>query len=298
MAVKGRDLLLQRRYGEAESFLKGVVEQWPDELLGPFGLMALYQIRNLDNYDFRFDAAYLPWEAKGRPMALKIAKNKDSDPWDRLLAGGTLGLSGFYRAHNTKWFPAMRDASLGFHTVQKAYQKDKNLTEALLGVGLYDYWRSYFTRKLLFLPFFTDRREQGKEELRQAAQESRFASVLADISLLFIDFQEKKYDGVVSSVGRLLQKYPNNTILRFLRGEALLRQKKYTEVVSEFEKILAIDPSVHKAHLYIGVALAGENKAPEKAKAALQKYLELEPKAHPDWRKPALDKLKSLESQP
>jgi len=295
MAVKGRDLILQRKYEDAEAYLKGLVNRWPDELLGYFGLMALYQIRNLDNYDFRFDADFRPWEDKGRPLALKIAKDPGSSAWDMLLAGGTLGISGFYRAHNTKWFAAMRDTSLGFHTAEKAYQKDKTLTEALLGVGLYDYWRSYFTRKLLFLPFFADRREQGKDELHQARDGSQFASVLADISLLFIDFQEKKYDQVAVSIDRLLAAYPKNTSLRFLRGETLLRQKKYDQVVSEFEKILEIDPSIHKAYLYIGIALADEKKDTEKSKSSLRKFLELEPKASEEWRKPALEKLNSLE---
>ena len=155
ICVKGRDLVLQRKYSVAQEFFQGVVRDYPEELLGYFGLMALYQIRNLDNFDFRFDADYKPWEEKGRPMALKAAKNLETaEPWDLLVAGGTLGIAGFYRAHNTKWLAALRDGSLGFHTIERAYRMDPKLTEALLGVGLYDYWRSYFTRKLLFLPFF------------------------------------------------------------------------------------------------------------------------------------------------
>jgi len=297
MASQARDLILHRKYDEAEGVLKNIVEQWPDDLLGYFGLMALDQIRNLENYDFRFDPDYKTWEERGRSLALETAKDPGAQAWDMLKAGAVLGISGFYRAHNGKWFAAMRDTSLGFHTVDKAYKKDKSLTEALLGVGLYDYWQSYFTRKLLFLPFFADRREQGKEELRLARDESRFASILAEIALLFIDFQEKKYDQVMASVDHLLEKYPENTILRFLKGEIFLKERRYEDVVAQFEKILQIDPSIHKAYLYIGLALAAENKDPEKAKAMLHKYLDLEPKASPDWRKPAVERLKTLEKE-
>lgn len=293
MAVKGRDLLLERKYDEAESFLKGLVHDWPDELLGTFGLMALDQVRNLDNFDFRFDPHYKTWEEKGREMALKIARApEEATAWDLLVAGGTLGISGFYRAHNTKWFAALRDASLGFHTFEKAYKKDPTLTDALLGVGLYNYWRTYFTRKLLFLPFFADRREEGKEKLTTAVKESRFSSVLAEISLAFIDFQEKKYEKVLAAVDRLLAKYPNNTILRTLKGESLLRLKRYREAVKEFEAVLSIDPKVTKSYLYMGLALADEGKDKTKAEEYLRKYLELEPKAPNEWRKPALEKLK------
>lgn len=227
ICVKGRDLLLHRKYAEAREYLQGIVHDYPEELLGYFGLMALYQIRNLDNFDFRFDADYRPWEEKGRPMAIKVAKNlENAEPWDLLVAGGTLGIAGFYRAHNTKWLAALRDGSLGFHTIERAYRKDPKLTEALLGVGLYDYWRSYFTRKLLFLPFFADHRREGREELERAARESRFASVLAEIAIAFIDFQEKSYPKVVATCDRLLKQYPQNTILRTLRRKAAIEALK------------------------------------------------------------------------
>jgi tetratricopeptide (TPR) repeat protein len=297
-AVVARDFLLQRRYADAESFLKGVVSEWPEELIGYFGLMALYQIRNLDNYDYRFDPAYLEWEAKGRPLALKIARNPaQAEAWDLLMAGGTLGVSGFYRGHNRKWFAGLRDASLGFHTIEKAYAKDETLTDALLGTGLYDYWRSHHTRKLHFLPFFADRRPEGKAALERAVKEARFTGVLAEIGLAFIDYQEKAYDQAIATVDRFLGRYPGNTILRTLKGECLIGQKKYDEAVKEFEKVLALDPKLTKSYLYMGMAFAREGKDKARAKELLKKYLDLEPAASDDWRKPALDRLKALEKE-
>lgn len=296
-AIVARDFLLQRRYTDAESFLKNLVVEWPEELVGYFGLMALYQVRNLDNYDYRFDPAYLEWEDKGRPMALKIARNPTpAEAWDLLMAGGVLGLSGFYRSHNHKWFAGLRDASLGFHTIQKAYAKDKSLTDALMGTGLYDYWRSHFTRKLLFLPFFADRRPEGKAALERAIKEARLTGVLAEIALAFIDYQEKNFDKAAATVDGFLRSYPGNTILRTLKGECLVEQKKYAEGVKEFEKIIALDPKLTKSYLYMGVALAKEGKDKDRARELLRKYLDVEPKASEDWRKPALDHLKKLEA--
>jgi tetratricopeptide (TPR) repeat protein len=296
-AVVARDFLLQRRYADAESFLKGVVSEWPEELIGYFGLMALYQVRNLDNYDYRFDPAYLEWEAKGRPLALKIARNPtQAEAWDLLMAGGTLGVSGFYRGHNHKWFAGLRDASLGFHTIEKSYAKDQTLSDALLGTGLYDYWRSHHTRKLHFLPFFADRRPEGKASLERAVKEARFTGVLAEIGLTFIDYQEKAYDKAIATVDRFLGRYPGNTILRTLKGECLIGQKKYAEAVKEFERVLAFDPKLTKSYLLMGIALAKEGKDKDRARELIQKFLRLEPNANEDWRTPALEHLKKLES--
>lgn len=298
ICLQGRDLLLQRRYGEAEKFLIAVTMDYPDKLLGYFGLMALNQVRNLDNFDFRFDEAYRSWEEKGRPLAIKIAKSPEAaEPWDLLLAGGTLGISGFYRAHNTKWLAALRDASLGFHTIERAARRDPSLKEALLGVGLYDYWRSYFTRKVVFLPFFSDRRKEGREELEQAARESRFASVLAEIAIAFIDFQEKRYQNVLGICDRLLVRYPQNTILRMLKGDTLIRLKRYREALPIFESILKTDPALTKSYFFMGIALAREGKEKEAAKAYLEKFLEQEPSATKEWRKRAMEALKALEKK-
>ncbi len=297
LAIQGRDFLLVRDYERAETFLKKIVSDHPDELLGYFGMMTLCQVRNLDNFDFRFDEKYLPWEEKGRKMALKIVRDADASPWDLLIAGGTLGVSGFYRAHNTKWFAGLWDGSTGVHAMERGFRKDPTLVEALLGSGLFDYWSSYFTRKLRFLPFFPDKRKEGRAKITRAMKEPHFSSVLAEISLAFIDLQEKRFEEVLKTTDRLLKLYPKNTILRMLRGEVLLRKKKYPESIQEFEKMLEIDPTITKSYLFIGMAYAKAGKNEEKAKEYLKKYLILEPKSPYHWRKPAIQRLRKLEKK-
>jgi tetratricopeptide (TPR) repeat protein len=296
-AIVGRDLLLARRYSEVESFLEKTVREWPEELLGVFGFMAYYQVRNLENFDFRFDADYLRWEEKGRKKALRIAKDPNASPWDLLMAGGTLGVSGFYRAHNSKWFAALRDSSTAFHAMERAFRKDPRVVDSLLGIGLHDYWRSHFTKSLRFLPFFPDRRKEGIEKMKRVKEQSDFTGVLAEISIAFIDLEEKRYQQVLETTSKLLNRYPRNTIFRMLQGETLFQLKKYRESVAEFEKILSTDPSITKSYLFMGLAYAKEGKEPEKAKELLKKYLELEPNAPSHWRKPALQKLKALEKK-
>lgn len=299
-AIVGRDLLLARRYSEVESFLKKMVADWPGELLGTFGFMAYYQVRDLENFDFRFDPGYRIWEEKGRSMALKIVKDPNAGPWDLLVAGGTLGVSGFYRAHNSKWFAALRDSSTAFHAMERAFRKDPQdpkAIDSLLGIGLHDYWRSHFTKSLRFLPFFPDRRKEGIEKMKRVKEQSDFTGVLAEISIAFIDLEEKRYQQVLETTSKLLNRYPRNTIFRMLQGETLFQLKKYRESVAEFETILSIDPSITKSYLFLGMAYAKEGKDPEKAKRFLKKFLEAEPNAPSHWRRPALEKLKSLEKK-
>ena len=227
-------------------------------------------------------------------MARSILKGADPSSWDLLVAGGMLGVSSFYWVHNSRWLTGLRDGLEAIHAMEKSYQKDPRRVDALLGIGLYDYWRSHFTRRLRFLPFFPDRRRQGRGELMRVMKEGSFASVLAEMALTFIDFEEKRYPTVIESTDRLLKRYPRSTILRMLQGQAFLALKKYPETVKAFESILSIDPAVTKSYLFIGIATAREGKDPKKARESLEKFLSLEPQAPHAWRKPALEKLHQL----
>lgn len=294
-AAEGRELFLARDTRGAESLLNKIVQDWPEELLGVFGFMAFYQVRNLENLDFRFDPLYRPWEEKGRRTALQVINNPDAGPWDLLVAGGTIGISGFSHARHSRWFPALRDGLKAVQAMRRGLmrgglEKDPGTIDHLLGIGLYDYWRSVYTRRLRFLPFFPDRRETGRSELMQVVQSADFSRTLAEIALAFIDFQEKRYPPLLETTGRLLATYPNNTILRLLQGQALLALKRYPEAVVEFEKILGVDPAITKSYLFLGIAYAGQ-KETEKARAAFKKFLDLEPNAPPGWKRQAVGRL-------
>lgn len=286
IAVQGRNLLLERNYAQAEKILTKMTEDYPDEPIGFFGLMTLYQVHNLENFDYRFDASYRRWDEPGRRLALQVLQKADGDAWSLLLAGGILGASGFYQAHNHHWLKGLRDGSMGFHALKKAYQRDPQLVDALLGIGLYDYWRSYFTRRLVFLPFFPDRRDRARETLALAQQQGIFVGPLAKIASAFIASVENKYQESLDAVGDLMRPYPQNIILKMLRGANLLQLKKYDESIKEFEQILALDPQITKAYLYLGLAYRGK-KETEKGDEYLGKFLKLEPQAPYAWRKMA-----------
>lgn len=293
IVVQGSDLLLKRDYRAAEQFLQTIVHDNPNEMIGYFGLMALYQTRNLENFDFRFDPSYQEWSEIGRNFALKTIQREETDPWSLLMAGGILGTSGFYHAHNKHWLKGLRDGSTGYHALLKAYRRDHRLFDALLGVGLYEYWRSYFTRKLVFLPFFADKRIPAKQSLALAAQEGVFVGPFAEVSLAFIEHVEKKYPEALVLIDRLLAKYPQNTIFRTLKGTILLDRKDYDRALVEFQDVLQRDPHLTKSYLFMGIAYLGK-KDQASGEHFLKKFLEAEPKAPNHWRKQALEPLAQI----
>lgn len=293
MAVHGLELLLQRNYPEAQRFIRQILQQDPGGLLGYFGFMAYSQIRNFENYDFRFESDYEPWAGKGRDKALKIYHDPASGSWDLLLAGGTLGISGFEKGHHEKWFQAFRDGQAATQALRLAYRKEP-VADPLLGIGLYDYWRSYYTRLLRFLPFFPDRRREGREEILQAATQGEVVGPIAMVALAFLDYHEKRYEAALRTTHALLQRYPQNTIILMLEGQTFIEMKQYQPAIDDFEKILAIDPSLTKSHLFLGLTLAKAGKERQEARDHLLIFLAKEEKASRHWRKRAEQALKKL----
>ncbi|MDO8644107.1 MAG: tetratricopeptide repeat protein [bacterium] len=228
MAVTGRELLLQRNYPKAEKLFREVVTHHPDSLLGPFAMMCLYQIQNLENFDLRFESFYEPWQKKGRQLALKISDDEKATDWDLFLAGATLGISGLDKAHRARWLGGIKDGLLAIRLLKKALRKNPNFADASLGIGLYDYWRSVFTKRHWFLPFFRDRRQAGLLAIRRAEAEGEFTPVLAKVALAFIAVEEKKEAEAQKTLKTLLKKYPKNVVLKNL-SKKLSSQKKATQ---------------------------------------------------------------------
>ncbi|MBI2082837.1 MAG: hypothetical protein HYT76_04630 [Deltaproteobacteria bacterium] len=292
----GTEILLKRNYPEARKFIYKLLEKEETRLLGYFGIMAYTQIRNLENYDYRFDSEYLVLAEGGRKKALDVYKDPKSSGWDLLVAGGILGVSGFYKAHHGKWLASLWDGQTALRAMKIAYQRDTTLTDALLGIGFYHYWMSHFTRRLKLLPFVADRRNLGKRQIRMAGELGQVVGPLAEISLGFIDYVEKDYPKALVVTKKMLSSYPDNIVVRMLQGQTYFKMRDYQRAREEFKRILAIDSSLTKGWLFLGLIEAYEGKNPKEARRLLQLYLDLDKTATTHWKKLAEEALARLRS--
>lgn len=290
----GTELLLKRNYPEAKKFIYRLLQKEETRFLGTLGIMAYTQIRNLENYDYRFDSEYLVLAEEGRKKALEVYRNPRSSGWEMLVAGGILGISGFYKAHHAKWLAALRDGQTSVRAMKIAYQRDPALADALLGVGFYHYWMSHFTRHFKALPFLADRRGLGKKQIRFSGDLGQVVGSVAEISLAFIDYVEKNYPKTLEVTQKMLATYPDNTIIRMLQGQGYLKGRNYPMARQEFQKILALDPSLTKNWLLLGLVELKEGKDPVEARRLIKLYLDLEKNPTSHWRKLAEEALRRL----
>lgn len=250
-AHDARKLLWHRRYADAQELFQGFVEAWPDDMFGHFAFMGLYQLQNFENFDDRFNRQYLEWHDEGRRRAIRILKNNKSDAWNLFLAGGALSLSAFYRMGEDQMIRGLRDAVMGIHALEKAIKKDPEFIDPLFGIGIYEYWRSVFTKRWRFLPFFPDRRERGIAHLKRVAEEGAYSRDLARGALAWIYFNERQYEESLKLNGELYRRYPKNLIIQALQGHVLSALKRYDEGLRLYRKILAVDSKISTMHFYL-----------------------------------------------
>ncbi len=297
-----QQLLFQRQYAEAEQKIRHYQQQWPDDVMGDFGMMMLYQLKNFENFDQRYAGQYLKWHELGRKKAVDILENGQSSAWDLFVASGVLALSGFHRLNSGKTMRALRDGSMAINALKKAQKKAPGWADPSLGLGLYDYWRSVFTKRWTFLPFFPDKRASGIKDLELVAAKGVYVRELAQGALAWVYYNEEKTAAAQRLNQPLLQRYPRNIVIRLLAAHIAYKQKHYQQAEQHYQTILRQEPRLSKVHFYLARLYLDRAKSIlntqkksgeispevrqdlEQAIAQVSRYLKVDAKAKKQWR--------------
>lgn len=284
LALKGQEMIFERRYDDAMAFFKRVEKMYSHSPIGIFGQMAIYEMRMLEREDFHLQNEFLSAADQGDKVVSHVMQRYHPPLEDLFFSGALIGLDAFFKARKGNWWNAYTRGTLSRQIFKRILKKDRKFIDAKLGLGMYIYWRSVFTKELRFLPFFSDQRKEGIAIVEEVASKGRMSKDLAKVNLGLIYFEEKRYAGAARIFDEYCRRYPQNVVLRILYGKVLLASKKYDHSIEEFNKALKIDSSLYKPKYFIGMAIALEGdkeKFPE-GKKLLREFLN---KAHQRlWR--------------
>ena len=275
-ALAGQTLIFNRRYPEAQAHFLRLAQQYPDSALGSFGLMALYNSQMFENFDFSLDSTFEEEHKRNKVIVDKILKKENSSAWEDFLCGASKGLSGFYYVRKDQYLKAMSESGDAKKCLERALKKDPAFADVYLGLGLYDYWKSVFTSRIKFLPFFKDRRKEGIEEIQRATKESIVAGDLSMAALAFVYHEQNNGVKGAPVAQALLDKYPQNIIMRNLKGNFLSLTRKFPEAQATLDEVLKMDPKINVARYFKALAYnrAGDKKM---AAATFQEFLDNKP---------------------
>lgn len=114
-------------------------------------------------------------------------------------------------------------------------KKEINSGDILGMLGAYDYWASDFFN---WIPFIESSKSDGILQLKLALKRAKYMKFALYNSLLWIYYDNKKYDSSLVICNKVLNKYPDNRIFRKAKIDILYRMRKYNKA-----KIVGFDLS-------------------------------------------------------
>lgn len=289
--MRGKELLYQRNYPAALEIFRQIEQNYPDCTAGLFGQMAAYQIMMYENLDYRWKDEYEEVEDRFERRADKNTRN-DPSSWNLFITGAAYGMRGFYYMRDDRWFRALGSAVKGIRLMKRVIYNDPTFVDARLGPGMYDFWRTVYTKEITSLPFFPDRRKEGLAAVKEVMEHGLYGRDLAETNLAYMLAQNKQYKESREITDRYLAKYPENIILRQLSARLYFSEREYKKAIEEYERILKQDPSMTKSLYYIGYAYMRMPGGQLLARKYLNDFLATNPEKH--WAKYARKNLEKL----
>jgi len=198
------------------------------------------------------DQPYLDLTTKAYKLAENSIHKHDSGEM-RLYAGMADGLAA--RLYGLRG-ETRAGARAGVHAREnflKALSLDPTLTDAYMGLGLYNYYVDTLSGLARVLRFFMGipggSKEEGIRQLRKAINAGELSPALARFYLaLDLHNYDQKYNEALEVISPLAEKYPENPVFQLMRGDlyAKLNRKtqaeaSYRAAASEAEKLTDAD---------------------------------------------------------
>jgi len=268
--VEAFEQVYARRYDEARATFEALSREYPDAALGPFGMAVLAQAKMAENLDYSEDEAYQEAMTQVLERVEAAIDREESMAWNYFIKGTVLGMNSFYNFRKDRLLSAIKDGWVAISDMERARQLEPRFVDPILGVGLYNYWRSVVTNWFKNLPGFPDRRKEGLEQMVYARDHGVFAPPLARLSLAFSYYEGRRFDDALAQCLALQEAYPENIINLQILGRVYMRKRKYTKAEETLLQVLTIDPTNVQVHYALGYLYFYRLRDLEKARRSLQ----------------------------
>ncbi|MDT7879557.1 MAG: hypothetical protein RQ990_01720 [Candidatus Hydrothermia bacterium] len=155
--------------------------------------------------------------------------------------GSAYALRAFRYGKKGIYAPILSDIINGIDYLNKALEINKELYDAYLLLGLYNYASDQFPSFVKFILRTGDtkkRKKLGIEQLEIASEKSRYVKDLTKYALLEIYYRERMYNKAYEIGKELVQKYNHSRNIRWIYGKSLRALGKWEEARIIYEELL------------------------------------------------------------
>ncbi len=287
--------LYDMQYDQAEETFQTMIREAPDDPAGYAYLAMTYWVRelsgkqelSLDRFassDFfsenpKFRPAVDPrveqrFREVNRQAIDKARLRLQASPGDRaaLFLRGLAyqNLAAFETGLKRNWWGAFRAGTKTFRDHKELLRRDPEFHDARLSVGVYEYVAGSLNWSLKWLAFFLGHygsKEEGKRQLRLAAEKGTLTADDASTILILIYTREKRYSPALELLERLREKYPRNFLVPLDMAGIALRTRETDKAIEIYRQMLGeleTGPSrylgLERASLFNGLGVAFRQK--------------------------------------
>jgi tetratricopeptide (TPR) repeat protein len=243
--IAGIEAFYQTDWERASSLFGELMKEYPDDPQPHFfsSMMPFWEYFFIDQSKELADEFL-----KRSEIAVKLSEKRLSassrDTTMVLLLSGLHGYRSLVAAGESNYRVALQSGLNGFGYTRKLLSLDTDRADARIGRGMFYYMMGSVPREMRWATNIAGMRgdvEQGLDELKIAAESESYVSNDAKMMLMYLLNKEERYDEALAYAEKLTDKFPENVIFKFKKGEIQENRGNKAAARELFAEIVAID---------------------------------------------------------
>jgi tetratricopeptide (TPR) repeat protein len=244
VTVRGIDRLYNLDIEEAAATFDSVRHMAPGDPRGYFfGSMVHFWLFTLTRNESEY-TAFLNASEDVVTVCENLLDQNEEDHVARFYLGGIYGYRGLAHQANNSILKAVTDGRRGYSYLREAVERKPDLYDAQMGFGLFSYLAGKVPRSLkwiMSLLGFAGDVEGGLRMLKAAADNGTYTRGEASFFLAQFLFSERRRDEAFTYLGRLIDRYPDNTLFLLLNANWQSRSGNHDEALTAAKRAVAIN---------------------------------------------------------
>lgn len=207
-----------------------LTEIYPDDPIGYFYRAAIYDLVNQNYRITTFEKEFKREVDLAIKKGEKYIKKNKKNPLGFFYLGGAYGFRGLHEVKKRQWIKAFVDGLKGLNHLKKSLVIREDFYDAYFGLGMYHYWRSAMTKKLIFLPGLSDQRQQGINELKLVIEKGKYATIESKFGLVTCYYNEAIYDSALAINSDLYADFPFDPSVLYLRAKIFEKTERWQDL--------------------------------------------------------------------
>lgn len=242
---KGINYLYRIKFDSAQVQFEEFTNQNPNAPEGYFfqAMLEWWKI-NLDKNNESNDENFYNKVNKVLEICDNVLDNNDNDFKATFYKGGALGYRGLLKSIRESWLKAAEDGREALNLLDKAAEIQPNNKDALLGIGIYNFFAEYVPDKYpmakpLMILFPKGDKVKGLMQIKEVAMNSRFAKIEANyiLAYLYINY-EKNYSEAETYSRKLFTEFTENAIFEKYLYTSYVGLGRFDEAIDGWKKVL------------------------------------------------------------